>query len=315
VVFEAVCAARGVVLMRDALDLLAAAETVIRQGRMRTDGIAVFSVSGGSGALWTDTVHESGLRLGRLAAETRSRLGELLPATHCDLPIDLGMVGQSPLPHGTAIDRIVSTVMADPDIGAGLYVMTTQPDTVGAANTIAAIGERCGKPLLFINVAGSSGEAARCLLRERHFLSFDTPDEALRTLGALATDFALQRAHDARRREPARVPVAPPSDTRDLPPGPLTETEAKSLLARFGIPVTRERIAATAREAIAHAGRIGYPVVLKGSTRGLIHKSDLGAVRLGLSDAAGVESAFNEIRDTLARAGYGPERFDGCLVQ
>lgn len=317
-VFEAVCAARGVVLVPDALDLLAAAETIIRQGRLRADGIAVFSGSGGSGALWTDAVHESGLRLGRLAGETRSRLGEVLPATHRDLPIDLGVIGHATgtAAYAEALTETVSTVMADPDIGAGFYVMTTQPDTPVAARAAAAAGSRSGKPLLFINVAGSSGEAARRVLRERHHLAFDAPGEAFRTLKALAADYALRRAYAARIQDMTPAPFSGGApDLTDLPGGALTEAEAKSLLARCGIPVPREQLAATSDEAVAHAGRIGYPVVLKGSARGLMHKSDLGAVHLGLADASAVAAAFNGIRDALGRAGYGPERFAGCLVQ
>jgi acetyl-CoA synthetase (ADP-forming) len=101
-VFEAVCAASGVVLMPDALDLVAAAEVIIRQGRMPTDGIAVLSGSGGSGALWTDAIYESGLRLGRLGTATRAGLSELLPETHCDLPIDLGVVAERGLSYSEA---------------------------------------------------------------------------------------------------------------------------------------------------------------------------------------------------------------------
>ena len=314
-VFEAVCAASGVVVMPDALDLVAAAEVIIRQGRMPTDGIAVLSGSGGSGALLTDVVHESGLRLGRLGTATRARLSELLPETHRDLPIDLGIVGDRGLSYGEAMTRIVSAVMADPDIGAGLYVMTTQPDMPIAARVIAAVGEQCGKPLLYVNAAGSSGEAARRILREMRYLSFDTPDEALRTLKALAADHALRKAGEARTVEPQRDHRAAAPDLRDLPRGALTESESKSFLARFGIPITREYLATSRDEAAACAAQIGYPVALKGVARGLLHKSDAGAVRLGLDGRAAVQEAFDAIHEALARSGFGPEKFVGCLVQ
>ena len=314
-VFEAVCAASGVVVMPDALDLVAAAEVIIRQGRMPTDGIAVLSGSGGSGALLTDVVHESGLRLGRLGTATRARLSELLPETHRDLPIDLGIVGDHGLSYGEAMTRIVSAVMADPDIGAGLYVMTTQPDMPIAARVIAAVGEQCGKPLLYVNAAGSSGEAARRILREMRYLSFDTPDEALRTLKALAADHALRKMDEARTVELQRDNRTVPPDLRDLPRGALTEPESKSLLARFGIPVTREYLATSRDEAAACAAQIGYPVALKGVARGLLHKSDAGAVRLGLDGRAAVQEAFDAIHEALARSGFGPEKFVGCLVQ
>ncbi len=314
-VFEAVCAAAGVVVMPDALDLVAAADVIIRQGRMAADGIGVLSGSGGSGALWTDAIHESGLRLGRLGPATRAGLRELLPETHRDLPIDLGIVGAHGLSYSEAITRIVSAVMADPDIGAGLYVMTTQPDMPIAARAIAVVGEQCGKPLLYVNAAGSSGETARRILREMGYLSFDTPDEALRTLKALAADYALRTADEARTVELQRVRRTPLPDLRDLPRGALTEPESKSLLARFDIPVTRECLATSRDAAAACAAQIGYPVALKGVARGLVHKSDAGAVRLGLDGGAAVREAFDAIHEALARAGFGPEKFEGCLVQ
>jgi acyl-CoA synthetase (NDP forming) len=317
-VFDAVCAKHGVVVMQDALDLVAAAETLIHQGRMRAGGVAVFSGSGGSGALWTDAVHESGLRLGRLSEETRSRLGRFLPATHCDLPIDLGAIG---LATGTpeysdALTQTVGTVMSDPDVGAGFYVMTTQPDIEVAARAASTASAQSRKPLLFINAAGSSGEAARRVLRERGHLNFDTPDEALRTLKALAAEHDLRRAFEAKMREGVGAPyTARAQDLGDLPRGPLTEIEAKFLLSRFGVPVTREHLSVTPGDAVERAAQIGYPIALKGAARGLIHKSDLDAVRLGLADAGSVEAAFNHIRDALARAGLGPGKFQGCLVQ
>jgi acetyl-CoA synthetase (ADP-forming) len=205
--------------------------------------------------------------------------------------------------------------MADPDIGAGFYVMTTQPDMPIAAQAIAAVSEQCGKPLLYVNAAGSSGEAARRILREMRHLSFDTPDEALRTIKALAADYALRKADDAPKAELRRDRRAAPPDLRDLPRGALTEPESKFLLARFGIPVTQEYLAASRDAAAARADQIGYPVALKGVARGLLHKSDAGAVRLHLNGRAAVRKAFVAIHEALDRAGFGSEKFVGCLVQ
>ncbi len=317
-VFEAVCAAYGVVLVPDALDLLPCAEVIVRHGRAHADGIAVLSGSGGSGALWTDAVIESGLRPGRLASDTRTALGALLPATHTDLPVDLGVVDQARRPRDETMERIVSAVMADPDIGAGLYLMTTQPDMEGVARVIARVGERCGKPLLFVNTAGSSGDAARRTLRERRYLCFDTAGEALRALQALVGDYTLRGAHAARSADPAPTGAGNVPDLGTLPSGPLSEPEASALLSNFGIPVARGEMAASPDEAVERAARIGYPVALKGSGRGLVHKSDAHAVRLDLRDAAEVRAAFDEVRaavESPAATRCGPGAFQGCLVQ
>jgi acetyl-CoA synthetase (ADP-forming) len=90
-------------------------------------------------------------------------------------------------------------------------------------------------------------------------------------------------------------------------PGTLTEPETKSLLARYGIPVTRERIAHDRAGALAAARAIGYPVVLKLLGRSVSHKSDVGGVHLNLADEAAVAAAW----DALARI----PGFEAGLVQ
>ena len=89
----------------------------------------------------------------------------------------------------------------------------------------------------------------------------------------------------------------------------LDEAAAKELLAGFGVPVVAERRAATADAAVAAAGEIGYPAVLKGLGRRLTHKTERGLVRVGLIDAAAVEAAA---RAVSASAGSDLE---GFLVQ
>ena len=99
-----------------------------------------------------------------------------------------------------------------------------------------------------------------------------------------------------------------------MPSGALTEGEAKRLLAAYGIPITREAAAATAEQAIEAAARsIGFPVVLKGVSRAVVHKSDLGLVRLNLRDEAAVRAAFDDVTAALERA--APGAAEGCVIQ
>lgn len=89
----------------------------------------------------------------------------------------------------------------------------------------------------------------------------------------------------------------------------LDEVEAKGLLAEYGIPVAEGAAVTTADEAVSVAGRLGYPVVLKGLTRQVQHKSDLGLVLLDIADDAGVRSGF----DALMRR--SSVKLDGILVE
>lgn len=88
----------------------------------------------------------------------------------------------------------------------------------------------------------------------------------------------------------------------------LSEREAKLLLAEYGIPVTDDRLVTSAADAVAAAGEIGFPVVLKGCGRTLLHKTELDLVRLNLKDAAAVAAAA---ADLLARL---PADAEGLLV-
>jgi acyl-CoA synthetase (NDP forming) len=92
----------------------------------------------------------------------------------------------------------------------------------------------------------------------------------------------------------------------------LTEPEAAELLLRYGIGGPREVLAPTAEAAVAAARGLGYPVVLKVCSPDVLHKSELGGVRLGLTDEHAVETAFHSLRGlTDARGG----RWLGALVQ
>jgi acetate---CoA ligase (ADP-forming) subunit beta len=75
----------------------------------------------------------------------------------------------------------------------------------------------------------------------------------------------------------------------------LSEDESKRRLAAAGVPVPDERVVATAAEAVAAAGAIGFPVVAKLCGDGIAHKTERGLVRLGLADRSAVEAAATEL--------------------
>jgi acetyl-CoA synthetase (ADP-forming) len=127
--------------------------------------------------------------------------------------------------------------------------------------------------------------------------------DALAVMRALDGAAAGRAAPPAAQRPDGMVPAPA------LPVGALTEGEAKRLVAACGIPVTREAPARSVDEAVAAAEAIGYPVVLKGVSRAVVHKSDAGLVRLDLRDAAALRAAFAEVAARLR-----PDA-EGCVVQ
>ena len=89
----------------------------------------------------------------------------------------------------------------------------------------------------------------------------------------------------------------------------LSEYQSKQLLKAYGIPVTREELAQSADEAAAIAARLGYPVVMKACSPELMHKSEAGAVEIGLKNEAEVRAAYQRLVDSTALP------LDGILVQ
>ena len=104
------------------------------------------------------------------------------------------------------------------------------------------------------------------------------------------------------------APMADPSG-QAVKPASLSEFESRKVLDGYGIPLVTTVLATTRREAMDAAAEIGYPVVLKGCSADLTHKSEAGVVRLNLTTAGEVASAFDAIETAASGA------LDGILVQ
>ena len=83
----------------------------------------------------------------------------------------------------------------------------------------------------------------------------------------------------------------------------LLEPEALALLSEYGLPVPRHQLVTTPKQAFAAAERIGYPVVLKVVSRSILHKSEIGGVRIGLDNEEALNGAWEEITRTVQSTG------------
>ena len=130
---------------------------------------------------------------------------------------------------------------------------------------------------------------------------YEEATHATRAIAGLARSFRERRAR----------PVVP--SPANLPAGPVNELAALDILAVAGVPTVPARHARTAREAADAAADLGFPVVLKVLSADILHKSDIGGVRLGVAARAAAEAAFDEIL-AAARAAEPDATIDGCLV-
>ncbi len=307
--FAATVRHAGAVLVDDFLELIAQAAAWTRLPAPSGPQVAVLSGSGGGGAVASDLVGEAGLEAASLSPATVQALLPLMPAAAAHLPFDLGAVpGRAG--HDDWLRQVLDTMLADPGVGAGLFLMTTMPGMAQTAATVVEVNRLGAKPLAFVNAASSAGAEAGNRLKAEGLVNFASVKEAL---GYLRNRLAWAQHLD----EPAGVHGI---DTRaidavaqGLRPGLVSEHDAKRLLAAAGIPVTEGRLATSEEEAVQAAGALGWPVVMKLVSAEISHKSDVGGVLLGVSDADAVRRGFQALRQAAQRVPGAS--FGGGLVQ
>jgi acyl-CoA synthetase (NDP forming)/RimJ/RimL family protein N-acetyltransferase len=217
----------------------------------------------------------------------------------CDAAVAAGLDPAAPvdLLAGATPDQVEAAVraqLADDRIDAVVVVLTpvldADPEALAAAVTRAAEGAT--KPVVASVLAVPEAPVA---LREHHIPWYSSPEAAVQAL-ARAVRYAGWR-----RRDPGEVPdlphVHPPAARRLVGRGPgwLAPAEAADLLALYGIDTVATRTAATPEDAVRRADDLGYPVVVKTAEPGIVHKSDIGAVRVGLRTPDEVRRAAADI--------------------
>jgi acyl-CoA synthetase (NDP forming) len=302
----------------DGLDqLLDTAALFARAKRPPTPGVAVYSISGGTSAHLADLLTAAGVELPALTAGTQTALREWIPGyLRVDNPIDSG--GH---PVGDWRGRkILDAILADPNIGMLIVPITGAfpPMSDKFVADLVDLGASTDKPVCVIwgSPAGTEDAYRVGLLGSRLpvFRTFGNCVTAVRAFGdyhAFA-DRTAELPADGVAGVPSDRDADDPGATHGWPvPGPvLTEVAAKRLLARYGVPVTRDVLCADAAEAVAAAG--AGPVVLKAVSPQIAHKSDLGLVRVGVRGAAAVrETVAGFERIVAARPGA---RYGGTLV-
>lgn len=307
-VFEAICREAGVVLAKDPDDMVRAANILVRYPQPRRyGGVGIYSTSGGGAGIASDRVMEAGLELAALSPETKAQLGEILLPPQADNPIDLG--GRKGADSEDITRTAADILLADKAVAYGLVVLTSMPFFAEKTRILGEVAKGSAKPCFLAITPGKAADAPRQALRELGQPYFDRFEDALRALELVAH-------HDRLRADSPGVPKRPadlPGHVA-LPCGTVMESEVKVALAAYGIATARESIVLGATEAVAAATAIGFPVVLKAVSRDIVHKSDVGAVAVGLRDAAAVEAAAAAMRASIAERAPGA-RIDGFSVQ
>jgi acetyl-CoA synthetase (ADP-forming) len=292
--------------------MVQAADMLARWGEPRGDGIGVVAPSGGGMSVMADRLMESGLRLSTLQASTTNRLHTLLRPAQANNPVDLGgRLSSDPI---ETAGRTMAALSADPDVSAIVIVVSAMPLLAEVTEALAITGLNSGKPTLAVVMPASAGERARETLRNLNCPFYDRMDDAIRVFKIWAEYWKLLRRPQMTRPERSALPPGADEAIKRMPAGRLTEPEAKTLVAAYGVRVNPGRMVTTREDAVIAAMEIGYPVALKAVSRSIVHKTRAGAVRLNLREASAVRTAFEEVTRAV-QGGRPGEMVEGCVVQ
>jgi acetate---CoA ligase (ADP-forming) len=257
------------------------------------DRVAIITNAGGPGIMAADAVENAGMKVSPLGGGAATALASKLPAAaSVGNPIDV-LGDADPERYVMAVDA----AQDDPEIDAIIVILTPQAMTRPAetARAIAA-ASRGEKPVLASFMGGSDVMPGRAELSAANLPDYPSPERAVAALRAMV-DYAKWLDRPPRiitrfgvnRRRVERI------IRRHLKVGQLQvgEAQAKSILRAYDFNVPPGQLAISADDAVDVADRIGYPVAMKIASQDVIHKSDLGGVKLNLASADAVRDAFD----------------------
>ena len=314
----------GVQRVPDVPDLLSRASAHAAYGTPDGDRVCVASTSGGLASLLADMAAERGLSLPAIDGETeRTLLGieELLTYGGFNNPADIRGYGAEVLPE------IADAVLADDAFDVYVFAIGL-PGVDERAETIAAdleaIAAEADDPVYVLWTGRKEPDDPTATppyarLRE----SVPVYEDPGRCLDAVASTAEYAADRDRLADRPSRAALASALEAQggvdapdsELPRGRvLTWRETEPLLDAYDVPVVETRVATDADEAVAAARDIGFPVVCKVDSPALPHRTDAGAVELGLDSAAAVREAYDDVTDA-ALARVDAADVAGVLVQ
>ncbi len=268
--------------------------------------IAIVTNAGGPGIIATDAAERSGLALAQFTPETIVRLQrDLPPAASVFNPIDV--IGDA------RADRYyvaLAAALADPNVDAVLVLFTPQAgsEPEETARVIAELASGQAKPVATSYMGAASIGPALQLLNEHRIPNYAFPERAIAAFRAMARQRAWteQQAGEYTRFEVDAAKVRAVFDrVRAAGRVELGEIEAREVIEAYGMRLPQSRLARSPDEAAAIAAAIGFPVVMKISSPGILHKSDIGGVKVGIADAAAARDTF-ELIEYRARK-YNPD--------
>ncbi len=280
------------------------------QPELRGNRIAIITNAGGPGILATDALERAGLSMARFEIETIHALEQYLPdAASAANPVDV--LGDA---RADRYQFAMEKVIADPNTDGLMIVLTPQAmtDIEATAEAIGALADATDKPILACFMGEARVEKGIEILNRFGVPNYPFPERAADAFRAMAK-YQEIKSRQTSQTQPIEADIklvqSVINRVRSEKRTTIGDSEARDILQAYGLHIPRSEIASSPERAIEIASQIGYPVVLKIASPDILHKTDVGGVKVGLQNAEAVQDAFElwstEPSATYLRRGFG----------
>ncbi len=310
-VHDAVFKQYGVIRVEDYDELLETAQFLAYSPPLTKGGVSIVSHSGGISSLTADKCGQMGLQLPDLTPSSRDGLNEVLKGFGWAAnPADVTTYANS-----ESFPQILRYMVEGPEVGT-LVIASSGGES--QARQVIELRDSTDKAMAFLWTGSLTATDGLNQLKEAKIPVFLSPDRLARGLRS-KIDYQRWRERCLKAEAEPRQPMSvwqreALQALNGLGRRSLTEHEARRFLAHWEVTGLREERATTLDEALAAAGRIGYPVVLKVESPEISHKTEAGVVRLGLQSDVEVRQAYAEIMHNAERHAPNAQVL-GVLVQ
>jgi acetyltransferase len=317
--YDAIFLQSGIQRVEDVNEMFNHAVAFAQMPRPMGNRIAIVTNAGGPGIMTTDAAIRHNLKLARFTAKTENVLRESLPPTaNIHNPVDV--IGDADYRRYEAALR---AVLDDPGVDGAIVVLTPQKmtDVLETAQIVPKVMHGITKPVLcsFMGIVDVS-EGVR-YLEEHGIPNYSFPEAAVRAFAAMARygskltperrkkhgglEFPVDKARAA---ELIRVKLGE-EDRAHLPQG-----ECKDILEAYGFPLLPSRVVSREEDIEAALKEVGPPVAMKISSRDVVHKFDVGGVKLKINTPEEARQAFRDIVSSVKK--FQPDaRIEGVLME
>ncbi|MFZ3599314.1 acetate--CoA ligase family protein [Streptomyces sp. BH104] len=300
-VIDAVFQQCGVIRVDTIEDMLITAGLAAHTGPLSAPGVGVVSISGGACDILADRAEEAGMSLPALRDDTEQALAAVMPP-YGTVQNPLDVTGAAII-DPSLFTKTIRAMADDPGVGI-----------VAVVNGIPAYGEGPwqGQPFIDATGAGAAQASSPAILvsqilqpltdysrgiLEHAGLSYVLPGlkQAVTALTGVARWSEVHHrlgSESGSERTGRAAPTLPPIGERR---GAWSENAARRLLRDGGVPVVPSVLARSADEAVQAADSFGTPVALKIVSPDILHKSDIGGVRLGVHGTDAVRTAYDAV--------------------